>query len=116
MAQKKSASAKTTVRRIKATDDTPKKTVAAKKEPSQKPSQKKVAASAEPALEPKRGILSALGGYFKGAWAELKQVRWPTRKATWGMTLAVLIFTAFFVVLIILLDTGFGWLFEQILR
>ena len=52
-------------------------------------------------------------GYFKGAWIELKQVRWPDRKSTWGMTFAVVLFTLFFVVLILLLDAGFKYLFEK---
>lgn len=55
-------------------------------------------------------------GYFKGAWYELKQVRWPDRKATWSMTLAVIIFTAFFVVLVLLLDAGFKYLFDLIVK
>ncbi|MFZ2126405.1 MAG: preprotein translocase subunit SecE [Candidatus Microsaccharimonas sp.] len=59
--------------------------------------------------------LFAIGGYFKGAWVELRLVRWPTRKATWGLTLAVIIFSAFFVVLILLLDLLFKYLFELIL-
>ncbi len=57
----------------------------------------------------------ALGGYFKGAWFELRQVRWPNRRATWSLTGAVLLFTAFFVVLILLLDVLFKYLFEIIL-
>ncbi len=61
-------------------------------------------------------ILFALGGYFKGAWIELRQVRWPNRKATWGLTLAVLLFTVFFFVLIVLLDAGFKELFNLILK
>lgn len=56
-----------------------------------------------------------LGNYFKGAWFELKQVHWPTRKATWSLTGAVIAFTGFFVVLILLLDAGFKYLFELIL-
>lgn len=58
----------------------------------------------------------AIGGYFKGAWYELKQVRWPTRKATWELTLAVILFSAFFGVIIILLDTLFKYLFELIIQ
>ncbi len=57
----------------------------------------------------------AIGGYFKGAWEELRQVRWPTRRATWSMTLAVLLYSAFFVAIILLLDAGFKYLFELIL-
>ena len=57
----------------------------------------------------------AVIGYFKGAWFELRQVRWPTRRATWSMTLAVLLYTAFFVTIILLLDAVFKYLFELIL-
>ena len=62
------------------------------------------------------GILAKIGGYFKGSWTELRQVRWPNRKATWSMTVAVLLFTLFFVVLIVLLDDVFKSLFDLILK
>ena len=64
----------------------------------------------------KSGEKGGLIGYFKGAWEELKLVRWPTRSATWAMTAAVLIFTFAFVVLILLLDAAFNWGFNQILK
>lgn len=60
-------------------------------------------------------LLRSIGGYFKGAWFELRQVRWPNRRATWSLTAAVLIFTAFFVVLVVLLDILFKYLFQLIL-
>lgn len=100
----------TKVTRIKATDTTPAKTKTAKKEAVPAPS-KELAASGEK----RRNPLRASGDYFKGAWYELKQVRWPTRRATWGMTAALLGFTAFFVVFILLLDALFKYLFELIL-
>ena len=53
--------------------------------------------------------------YLKGSWAELRQVRWPNRKATWKMVIAVLVYTVLFVALIMLLDMFFGWLFNVIL-
>ena len=59
--------------------------------------------------------LKATGGYFKGAWEELRQVRWPNRRATWSLTAAMLGFTAFFVVLILLLDALFKYVFQLIL-
>lgn len=62
------------------------------------------------------GVLGSFGGYFKGAWKELRQVHWPTRSATWSLTSAVLIFAAFFIVFITLLDAGFKFMFEQILK
>lgn len=66
---------------------------------------------ASSALKP----VKATGGYFKGAWTELKQVRWPTRAATWSMTGAVLLYTAFFVVLVLVLDAIFKYVFELVL-
>lgn len=61
------------------------------------------------------GPLRAIGGYFKGAWTELRSVRWPNRRNTWSLTLAVLGFTAFFIVLILLVDAAFQLLFEQVI-
>lgn len=58
----------------------------------------------------------AIGGYFAGAWRELREVRWPTRGQTWSMTGALVAFTAVFVVLILLLDILFKYLFELILK
>ena len=63
----------------------------------------------------RRNPATAMLDYFKGAWYELKQVRWPNRRATWGMTMAVLAFTVFFIVLILVLDALFKYLFQLIL-
>lgn len=64
---------------------------------------------------PAKGFES-LGGYFVGAWKELKLVRWPNRKATWGLTFAVLLFTTVFALLILLLDFAFKELFNLIIK
>lgn len=107
----KQAVAATNVTRIKATDAKPvKKAKATVKKPK---AVKKIAS------EPKSKFMKTLfsiGGYFKGAWYELRQVRWPNRRATWSLTGAVLIFTAFFVVLVVALDVLFKYLFELILK
>jgi preprotein translocase SecE subunit len=58
----------------------------------------------------------ALRDYFVGAWYELKQVRWTNRRATWALTGAVIAFTVFFVVLVMLLDAGFEFLFDKIIQ
>ena len=104
--------AETKVTRIKA-QDTPKKvTVSAKKMPKKAPKARK-----EP-REPKNPFSKAFFGvigYFKGAWYELRQVRWPSRKSTWSLTLAVILFSLFFVVIIVLLDLLFKSLFELII-
>ena len=110
-----SKSSSTTVTRIKASDSPAPKAKSAKKAP---------VAKSESSAPKKRGIqvsgllrpFIAAREYFKGAWYELKQVRWPTRAATWSMTGAVLAFTAFFAVFILLLDAAFKYLFETILK
>lgn len=106
---------KTKVTKITASDS--EKSAAPAKKPV-KAKSSKAAATKTNAPKTKRsfGILGKFGGYFKGAWVELRQVHWPTRQATWGLTGAVLLFSAFFVVFITLLDAGFKYLFEQILR
>lgn len=57
----------------------------------------------------------AFGHYLRDSWREIRQVRWPNRKATWKMVFAVFVYTAIFVVLIMLLDALFAWLFNLIL-
>lgn len=94
------------VTRISAKDSKPTKATASEAAKSPKP---KRTSSKKPS------ILRRIGGYFKGAWEELKQVRWPTRKATWGLTAAVLIFSGFFVGFILLLDLLFKYIFELII-
>lgn len=58
---------------------------------------------------------TAFVSYVRGSWAEIRQVRWPNRRATWGMTLAVILFTVFFATIILLLDAAFQYLFKEIL-
>ena len=103
------------------------KFVAEKKVTKKRTTTKKVAASKKATetkvtvVKPKRktpralGPLIALAGYFKGSWQELRQVRWPNRRASWGLTLAVLIFTGFFTLLIVALDAGFQYILNRIL-
>lgn len=57
----------------------------------------------------------SIGGYFKGAWVELRQVRWPNRRATWSLTFAVIVFSLFFALLIVGLDAVFSYLFKEVL-
>lgn len=61
------------------------------------------------------GPLARIGRYFKGSWYELQQVRWPDRRATWGMTGALIAFTGFFVLIILLLDAAFAYVFKLII-
>lgn len=111
---KKTSTAKTNVTRIVASDD--KKTAKATAVPKAKAvkAPRKKTASSSP-LGRLGTPFFAMGRYFKGAWYELRQVRWPNRKATWSLTAAMLVFTGFFVVLILLLDALFKYLFQLIL-
>lgn len=106
--------AATTVTRIKASDTKPSQPAVIDVTPEIKIDAKKAtqASTKKSAFAP----LVAIGGYFKGAWYELRQVRWPNRKETWSLTAGVLIFSAFFVLLIVLLDALFKYLFELILK
>lgn len=61
------------------------------------------------------GFLRAVGGYFKGAWQEIRQVRWPNRKATWSLTAAVLVFTAFWGLIVLGLDILFQELLNRVI-
>jgi len=59
--------------------------------------------------------LRAIGGYFTGSWRELRQVRWPNRRATWSLTSAVIFFTVVLAAFILALDYGFEVLFKQVI-
>lgn len=101
----------TKVTRISAGDDS-----SAKKNPKPASSSSTSRQAKVPKVKSeKKGPLAAFFGYFVGAWKELREVRWPTRGATWSLTGAVLLFTTFFVVFILLLDAAFKFLFEQLL-
>lgn len=111
MAEKKKAEKNIT--RIKATDTAPK---GVKSETPAVTKRAKTAVVADTSETERKGnVFARIGGYFKGAWVELRQVRWPNRRATWGLTLAVILFSLFFVVLILLLDSLFKYLFELII-
>ena len=53
--------------------------------------------------------------YFRNSWKELKQVTWPTRRETWQLTLAVIIFSIIFGVIIAVVDYGLDKLFKQVI-
>ncbi len=57
----------------------------------------------------------ALGRYIRDSWHEIRQVRWPNRKATWKMTGAILIYAALIMTIILLLDALFTFIFNNIL-
>lgn len=54
-------------------------------------------------------------GYFRGAFREIRQVRWPDRKTTWKMTLSVIIYVVAIAAFIMLLDAGLTFIFNNVL-
>lgn len=111
---KKDSGTSTNVTRIKASETSDKKP--AKVKPAIDSKKQELAAKAEKrSRRNKRNPLHPIIGYFKGSWYELTQVRWPDRKSTWGMTGALVAFTLFFVVVVLVFDYGFAQLFKLIL-
>ena len=53
--------------------------------------------------------------YFRNSWKELRQVTWPTRRETWQLTLAVIIFSVIFGALIAVVDYGLDKAFRQLI-
>ncbi len=142
MAAEKDNSKSTVVRRVKAsgTNSSPKKSAApsaknsaAKKTPAQKTvskaapaksAAKKSAAKASRSsstTRPKKKTffllkpIFATGRYIRNSWYELRQVRWTNRRATWGLTLAVILFSVFFATFILLFDWIFNWLIKEVI-
>lgn len=111
MAKAKDEDSKATVTRIKSGTKSAKVTKAGKSAKEAKKAKTKKTNDTD-AIDKRGNVFT----YFKGAWYELRQVHWPTRGATWGLTGAVLAFSAFFVVSILLLDALFKWIFELILK
>ena len=103
----------TKITRIKASDDGEQKK-SLRKTVSEKIGKKSTSTDSTK-TKSRLGPIGPMVRYFKGSWYELRQVRWPDRRATWSMTGALLIFTAFFVVIILLLDAGFKYLFKLLI-
>lgn len=53
--------------------------------------------------------------YFRGAWAELRQVTWPNFRESIRLTSAVLIFAVIFGLIITATDYGLDKLFKKVL-
>lgn len=116
MPQAKKTTSKTTVTRlVDNSDEKPKKPPATVKN-SPKTSKPTKQHKQRSFVAPFITVFKPIGSYFKGAWIELRQVRWPDRRTTWGMTGALLAFTGFFVVFIMLVDLVFENIFKLILR
>ena len=106
------------ITRIKATDPHETKPKEAKVTPPKevkKPESKKVDKAKKPKKAKKHCFLTAPFRYIHSSWLELRQVHWPSRKSTWAMVLAVVVYTAIFVGFIVLVDALFTLIFNNIL-
>ena len=56
----------------------------------------------------------AFGHYIRDSFREVRQVRWPDRKATWKLVLSVVIYVVIIAVFIMLLDMLFTYLFNLV--
>ncbi len=57
----------------------------------------------------------ALGHYIGESFTEIRQVRWPSRKDTWKMTLSVIIYVIIIAGFIMLLDALLTVIFNKLL-
>ena len=57
----------------------------------------------------------ALGKYIKNSWLELRQVRWPSRKATWKLVFTVFLYVFILMAVIALLDVFFTFVFNKLI-
>lgn len=120
MAKPSTSKSETKITRIKASDSAPTKAekTSTKRTPKLHLPKKRAHVADDTTTVRKKGGKNPfvrIGTYFKGAWKELRLVRWPDRKSTWAMTGALLLFTLFFVVVILVLDYAFAQLFKLIL-
>jgi preprotein translocase SecE subunit len=60
-------------------------------------------------------VITAPFRYVHNSWLEIRQVRWPNRKATWKLVGAIFIYSAFFIILVTILDALFNFIFSKII-
>ena len=123
---------KTVVRRVKASSDNASASPQRQKASADKsasaakpiqPTRKKQATEAakkvaKPARKPLIIIFLpfiALGRYFRNSWRELRQVEWPSRRATWQMTLGIILFCLVIGIFVLLSDWGSQWLIREVI-
>lgn len=54
-------------------------------------------------------------GYFRGAFREIRQVRWPNRKQTWKLTFAVIVYILLVALLLTVLDAVLKLIFNKLI-
>lgn len=59
--------------------------------------------------------VSLVPGFVREAWSEIRQVRWPTRRETIRLAIAVFIFSVVLTVVVAVLDFGLDKIFREII-
>jgi preprotein translocase SecE subunit len=108
------------VRRIKAktAEKRPRATVAKAGKTEKADGKAAVAAKKDKKDKKRRGEKKEKGesrNYFVGAWRELRQVHWTNRRATWKLTLAVILFSVFFALFVLLADWVFNLVVQEVI-
>lgn len=57
----------------------------------------------------------AVGRYIRDSWRELMKVQWPNRRATWKMTLGVIIFCVIVGLFVLVCDWLSQWLIKEVI-
>ena len=71
----------------------------------------------EPTSEPVFFLkpFAAFGRYVANSWYELRQVEWPGRRATWILTLGVIVFCLVLSGVILISDWASQWLIKEVI-
>ncbi len=116
---------KSTSKNVKDAVKIAKKIVKEEKKATKKPKTEKAKKEKKPLPMPIRIITApfrwiakpfiALGTYIHNSWLEIRQVRWPNRKATWKLVGAIFVYSAVFVAIVMILDAIFNFIFSKLL-
>ena len=60
-------------------------------------------------------IFGPAGRYVKGSFQELRQTKWPNRRSTWVLTLAVIVFAVAFAAIILGIDHLFDLVVKNVI-
>lgn len=83
--------------------------------PSRRKGQAKAVASGSSGLD-NAPVIGGIVRYFKGVYAEMQKVTWPTREETINLTQVVLAVTIAFAVGLGILDTFYTWWFDKAIQ
>ena len=53
--------------------------------------------------------------YIRNSWRELRMVTWPSRRQSWKLTYAVIVFSVIFGALVFIVDFGLDKLFKELI-